>query len=262
MSALRPHSGRRRGRARARRRASGSISSGGRSRCCRASPTPRRGPCSSDDGDRTTFYAGAAPSRAPPHRDRATTATISRPARRSSGWCCGRPSADPPYRDRHASPPIRPKAKAITEAGNDIVEPVPMPEAIRETRCGVRRRAPCRADVLQAQARPRRSRRRSARRAPRARGRRMSEPENFLQRWSRRKREARSRAEDDAQRAERAGEPPQRRRGGQPTQRRPKPQDAKPDEPAFDLAEPAVARIDHRRDRHPRCSCRRACRPS
>ena len=46
----------------------------------------------------------------------------------------------------------------MTEAGNDLVESVPMPTSIRERARGLRRRAPCRAAVRQAQARPRQSR--------------------------------------------------------------------------------------------------------
>src|SRR5262245_41985391 len=58
----------------------------------------------------------------------------------------------------------------------------------------LRRRAPCRAAVPQARARPRRSGSAGATRTAAERT-RMSEPENFIARWSRRKREAAEGAE-------------------------------------------------------------------
>ena len=86
----------------------------------------------------------------------ATTATISRPARRSL-WVVLRPTGvEPPY-ELLAVTADPAEGEAFTEAGNDLVEMVAMPEPIREARCRIRRRAPCRAAVLQAQARPRRS---------------------------------------------------------------------------------------------------------
>ena len=102
-------------------------------------------------------------------------------------WVVLRPTdADPPY-ELFAVTADPSEGEAMTEAGNNIVEPVPMPEPIREIGCGVRRRAPCRASVLQAQARPRRSGIAGA--AARLwRSRRMSD-EDFLKRWSRRKRD-------------------------------------------------------------------------
>src|SRR5262249_27722455 len=63
----------------------------------------------------------------------------------------------------------------------------------RGDRC-LRRRASCRATVPQARARPRRSRGAGAARTDAERT-RMSEPENFIARWSRRKREAAEDAE-------------------------------------------------------------------
>src|SRR5499426_2147179 len=63
----------------------------------------------------------------------------------------------------------------------------------RGSRC-LRRRASCRAAVPQARARPRRSRGAGAARTDAERT-RMSEPENFIARWSRRKREAAEDAE-------------------------------------------------------------------
>src|SRR5499426_973056 len=63
----------------------------------------------------------------------------------------------------------------------------------RGDRC-LRRRASCRAAVPQARARPRRSRGAGAARTDAQRT-RMSEPENFIARWSRRKREAAEDAE-------------------------------------------------------------------
>ena len=61
----------------------------------------------------------------------------------------------------------------------------------------------------------------------------MSEPENFLSRWSRRKLESEP-EQDDAQRASEAGSPPAHADDAAPDQVE-ETKDAKPEEPAFDL---------------------------
>ena len=94
-------------------------------------------------------------------------------------WVALRPTGvEPPY-EVFAVTADPAEGEAWTEAGNDLVEVVPMPEPVRAMRRGVRRRASCRAAVRQAQARPRRSRGAGAPRADREGARRMSEPEHF-----------------------------------------------------------------------------------
>ena len=87
-------------------------------------------------------------------------------------------------------------------------------------RCGVRRRAPCRAAVLQAQARPAGYR---VARAPRATETTMTE-DDFLARWSRRKREV---AKAEAE--------PQRRAAARP-RKQPSTEAVQEAEPEFDIA--------------------------
>ena len=70
-------------------------------------------------------------------------------------WVVLRPTgAEPPY-DVLAVTADPAEGEASTEAGNDLVETVPMPDTDRRGAGGVRRRAPRRAAVLQASARPR-----------------------------------------------------------------------------------------------------------
>jgi len=45
------------------------------------------------------------------------------------------------------------EGEGMTAAGNNIVEPVPMPDVLRDTVCGLRRRTPCRGGVRETQAR-------------------------------------------------------------------------------------------------------------
>ena len=90
----------------------------------------------------------------------------------------------------------------------------------------------------------------------------MNDPENFLTRWSRRKREARMNA---ARRmtSERSATPRRARASALRTpcrHSRRQQRTSKPAEPAFDLSTAAADRIDHRGDRHPRASWRPACR--
>jgi hypothetical protein len=80
-------------------------------------------------GERATFYAGAAAIEL--HR----TETPNYRANLESGspmlWIVLRPAnAEPPYA-LHLVTADPAEGEAMTEAGNDIVEPVPMPEAIR-----------------------------------------------------------------------------------------------------------------------------------
>ena len=83
----------------------------------------------SDDGERATFFAGSAdialyPTETGAYRDNLATGS---PAL----WVVLRPTeTDPPYRlfTVTADPS---EGEAMTEAGNDLVETVPMPEPIR-----------------------------------------------------------------------------------------------------------------------------------
>ena len=72
-------------------------------------------------------------------------------------WVVLRPTGvEPPY-ELFAVTADPAEGEAFTEAGNDLVETVPMPRADPGGGGGVRRRASRRAAVLQAQARSRRS---------------------------------------------------------------------------------------------------------
>ena len=131
MSALRPHSGRRRGRAR--KAASPWIDFIWRPVAVLPGEPERRAVdrAAATTATRTTFYAGTADDRAVSAPRPRTTATISPPARRRCGWCCGRPSAEPPY-DVFAVTADPAEGEGFTEAGNDLVETVPMPDSIRD----------------------------------------------------------------------------------------------------------------------------------
>ena len=232
--------------------ASGSTSSGGRS------------PCSPGEPDDAALD----------HAQRSTaTARPSMPARRRSSCTAPKPrnyrdnlatrragSVGGAARDRHraalrgllvtADPA---EGEAMTEAGNDLVEPVPMPDAIREPACSLRRRAPCRAGVRQAQARPRQSRSAGAAADDKAEGRAMTDPENFLARWSRKKREAEAAPETPKRCERRAG-------AGAGCRVRPRRKVRHPAVVAgradakIRSRQPAIAGIDHSDDRYPRVS--------
>jgi len=83
----------------------------------------------SDDGDRATFYAGHAtialhPTETSAYRDNIATGA-------PSLWVVLRPTdADPPY-ELGAVTADPSEGEAMTEAGSNIVEPVPMPEAVQ-----------------------------------------------------------------------------------------------------------------------------------
>ena len=83
-----------------------------------------------DDGERTTFYAG--PSTVALHR--------SETAHYRDNLASGSPSLWVVLRNTGAEPPFAlhlvtadpSEGEGMTEAGNDIVEPVPMPDAVRD----------------------------------------------------------------------------------------------------------------------------------
>ena len=85
----------------------------------------------SGDEDRTSFYAGGADivlhaADTGSYRDNLATGS-------PSLWVVLRPAgSDPPY-ELFAVTADPSEGEAMTEAGNNIVEPVPMPEPIRET---------------------------------------------------------------------------------------------------------------------------------
>ena len=84
-------------------------------------------------------------------------------------WVVLRPTgAEPPY-ESSAVTADPAEGEALTEAGGNLVETVPMPDAIRRDRGGIRRRAPRRAAVLQRK-RDRADPEALARRAPILRG--------------------------------------------------------------------------------------------
>jgi hypothetical protein len=84
----------------------------------------------SEDGERTTFYAGAASielhrTETPNYRENLNSGS-------PSLWVALRPAeGDPPYRlwTVTADPA---EGEALTEAGNDLIEMVPMPQAIQD----------------------------------------------------------------------------------------------------------------------------------
>ena len=153
---LHANSGRRRGRAAQGAEPVDRLHLAAGRRCWPGSRMRRRGPCWPSDGERATFYAGPADDRALSHRDR----QLPRQSRlRRAGALGGAARRPAPSRPTSivavtADPA---EGEGLTEAGNDLVEPVPMPDAGARGGCGLRRRAPRRAAVLQAQARPRRS---------------------------------------------------------------------------------------------------------
>ena len=202
----------------------------------------------SDDGERATFYAGAAEIEL--YRSEARTiATTDDRARRCCGWCCDPAEGDPPY----ALPMVTAdpaEGEALAGIGDDIVETVPMPEAMRDAVA---------AFVSEHHVERAFSKRRRDRADPEALGaaaadarseQAMSEPENFLERWSRRKQQASvepaqasaAKAEKDEASAAAPADPgrAQRAETGRLRSRR-----------------AAVDRIDRRRHRHARFSSAR-----
>ena len=84
------------------------------------------------DGDRTTFYAGAADRRTVSHA-RPSNYRDNLAAGAPQLWVVLRPTgAEPALQADRAVTADPSEGEGFTEAGNDIVEPVPMPEAIRE----------------------------------------------------------------------------------------------------------------------------------
>ena len=149
----------------------------------------------SEDGEGATFYAGAAEIAL--YRTETTNYRDNLATGGPGLWVALRPTGvEPPY-EIFAVTADPAEGEAWTEVGRRCRGR--RADAGRGARGDrrLRRRAPCRAAVLQAQARPRRS---GGAGAPRAGGEgsaRMSEPENFIARWSRRKRAAAERADEN-----------------------------------------------------------------
>ena len=84
----------------------------------------------SDDGERTQFYAGAADIEL--HRTETTNYRDNLASAEPSLWVILRPTeADPPYALFMVTADPA-EGEAMTEAGNDLVEAVPMPVQIQE----------------------------------------------------------------------------------------------------------------------------------
>ena len=169
------------------------------------------------DGDVTTFYAGAAEielyrTETGNYRDNLRGAPTL--------WVALRPTGvEPPY-ELLAVTADPAEGEALTRPATDLVDTVPMPEAIRAIGRGFVaehhveqpffKRKRDRADP-EALARPR----------PRSGGStRMSEAENFLTRWSRRKREAAMRPRRARRRTRRKSTPARRDADGEDAPRR------------------------------------------
>ena len=157
----------------------------------------------SDDGERATFFAGSAEIEL--YR---TETTYYRNNLESGRRCCGsrcaRRDGDPPYTVAAVTADPA-EGESLTETATDLIEQVPMPEAIQESSrpLSPSTMSSSRSSNASATA-PIRKRWRGARRA---KGSRMNEPENFLERWSRRKRDS-----DGRDRAARGEETLRRRR--------------------------------------------------
>ena len=124
-----PNSGRRRGGARARPRANGSIISGGRSRCWPASRRRRRGPCSPTTASARCFMRAG---EIELYRTETTNYRDNLASGSPSLWVVLRETgAEPPYA-LYLVTADPAEGEGMTEAGGNIVEPVPMPEPIRE----------------------------------------------------------------------------------------------------------------------------------
>jgi hypothetical protein len=85
----------------------------------------------SDDGKRTTFYAGAAEIEL--HRTETDNYRNNLMTETPLLWVALRPvDSDPPYR-LFAVTADPAEGEALTEAGNDLIEPVPMPPAVQDS---------------------------------------------------------------------------------------------------------------------------------
>ena len=184
--------------------------------------------------------------------------------RRRCGWCCATPAANRPTRSISVTADPA-EGEGITEAGNDIVEPVPMPDIVRDAvaafvaehhveRLFVKRKRD-RADP-ESLGRGRRG----------AKGRAMTDRDEsakgFLERWSRKK--------IAAEREPRAGDRAPRRtaESARPSDRRERIKARPKRQAEFDLASLPSLEFDQCRHRHPRLPAAgrpegtRSCGPS
>ena len=208
-SPLATHSGRRRGGAQQERESSGSISSGGRSRCCRRAGAPPWTELS-DDGERATFYAGAADielyrSETAYYRDNLATGRAAALGRAASDRSAIRPTSWSPSR------PIRPKARldrSRQQSGRDRCR------CRSRSRRSLRRSSPSTMSSGSSSSASATAPIRKRWRGAGYGGSTMSDEEDFLSRWSRRKRDT-----ADGMRRPRSRQPelrtvPQRRKPG------------------------------------------------
>ena len=178
-------------------------------------------------------------------------------------WVALRPTGvEPPY-EIFAVTADPAEGEAWTQSGSDLVDVVPMPEAVRAA-----------IDAFVAEhhvERPFFKRKRDradpealARRGAEAERARMSDPDNFIARWSRRKRAA---ARSATRRRRRRRQTCRRESAQQATASAPAtsavaPSASEPPELPFDLANLPPLEFDHRRERHPRLPRTRASRPN
>ena len=235
------------------------LTCGSPSPCCRDGRTPSRGRVLAADGDAATFYAGAADialyrTETGRYRDNLASGA-------PSLWVALRPTGNEPPYDVVAVTADPAEGESFTQAGDDLVGAVPMPAPVR--------------DMLEAfiaehhveQLFVKRKRDRAEPRPPsRPRGREetdrakpiggrgsMNDPESFLSRWSRRKREtSQEAAAADPPAATDAPAQDDRTSGEISTDPAPAAVGSR-----IRSGKPAVDRIDHRGDRHPRIPRRR-----
>lgn len=141
----------------------------------------------SDDGERVTFYAGATQvelfrTETANYRDNLSLET-------PLLWITLRPvDGDPPY--ELASVTADPaEGEAMTEAGANVVETVAMPKSMQETIAAFVAEHHVEREFVKRK-RDRADPEALARRGPKIRETQMNDPENFISRWSRRKRQA------------------------------------------------------------------------
>ena len=149
------HRGRRRGRAQQRRHAMDRFRLASGRACWPARRKRRPGRKLTDDGERATFYAGAAEIEL--YRTETTYYRNNLESGAPALWVALRATeAEPPYTVAAVTADPA-EGESLTETATDHGRAGADAGGDPATRCGLRRRAPCRAAVRQAQARPRRS---------------------------------------------------------------------------------------------------------